>query len=222
MLSTFITNKFISLKWWQNCDIYSIVLNNVDLCFYCLVYIKACFQICKIIAYLMACMLWVNLWVIPVMKTESMFLFCSWLNSMSTCGMVLWHSARTKQKTSSSNILVHPPASLLDTASNLLYLQWFGSTKPVHVCARKLCTTGSSMALLKHLEVCWPALHPALTFVWMTWMKKNEETPPVFEKNWRMGCGMFSAAWWGSTDAHNSERSRPSRRRLELYATLPL
>ena len=66
----------------------------------------------KIVIHLIVSMLSVNLWTSALMRTGSMFLYCSWLNSMSTFGMILWNNARKKQKASSSSILTKPPASL--------------------------------------------------------------------------------------------------------------
>lgn len=48
-----------------------------------------------------------------------MLLFCSWLNSMSMCDMILWNNTRKKQKSLSSGILRKCPASLTVGGSKL-------------------------------------------------------------------------------------------------------
>lgn len=103
-----------------------------------------------LLAYLMACMWLMNACVIPAMETELMFLFCSWLYSMSTCGIILWNKARKKKKASSSSILTKPPASLFVGASNpsLLRMVW------KHLTRSSLCThTVLTARLLKFQRV---------------------------------------------------------------------
>lgn len=51
-----------------------------------------------------------NRWIIPLIHTEWMFLFCSWLSRMSTCGVISGHDARRK-----AGVPPHEAPSLSDS-----------------------------------------------------------------------------------------------------------
>lgn len=71
-------------------------------------------------SYLMDCSFIVKFWRACLMKTASMFFFCSCWYIMSTWGMIWWNRCRKNWKSSSCSILRKPDASLTVLLSNEL------------------------------------------------------------------------------------------------------
>ena len=101
---------------------------------------------------------------------RAMFSFCCWLKSIWTWGMILWKSARKKQKLGSSRILKQPPTSLSELESPPRF-RMVSNMLPGYPCAHTRCLQRdyeSSTALVKHWEDGAQPPRRALLFSCMT------------------------------------------------------
>ena len=145
-----------------------------------------------------------------------MFLFCSWLNSMSTCAMILWKNARKKLKSSSSSILSKPPASHSCIKFTIL------SDGPKTFQEVVLVLKNGVNSTTVKVPPCWWSSRKSVCHHFIKhsgslgWPgEKRSKTTQIWSKKHRpWWCGMLPAALSGWADEHNSVGTGHSRTRL--------